>query len=69
MEKRWQNAHFLMNMECNNISNINELRYAEDAGQEICDITHKLLVRGKDVIRVMGLPITRCAMSLTCCWS
>ncbi len=33
---------------------------------QICNVTHNLLVIGKDVIR---LPFTKCAMSLTFCWS
>ena len=36
----------------------------ETAFHKICNITHKLLV-----IDVMTLPFTKCAMSLTDCWS
>ncbi len=33
------------------------------------NVTHILLVVGKDVMRVMTLPFTECGMSLTNCWS
>ena len=64
-------------------------RCDETALQKMCNVTHSLLVIGKEVMRrlpftkmcndthmllvigkdVMGLPFTKCAMSLTCCWS
>ena len=43
---------------------IHELRYAENAGQEIFNVTHKLSVKGKDMMR---LHFTKSAMSLTSC--
>ena len=41
-------------------------RCDETALHKMCNVTHLLLVMGKDVMR---LPFTKCAMSLTCCWS
>src|SRR6266576_2495101 len=41
-------------------------RCDESAFHKICNITHSLLVRGKDMVR---LPFTKCAMSLTTCLS
>ena len=67
MEKIWQHAYFLICL--NDILNINELKCAENACQKMFhQATHKLLVKGKNVMR---LPFTECAtgMSLTCCWS
>jgi len=38
----------------------------EAAFHKMWNVTHSLLVTGKDVMR---LPFTKCAMSLTSCWS
>ena len=40
-------------------------RCDETAFHRICNVPHKLLVIGKDMMR---LPFTKCAMSLTPCW-
>ena len=39
-------------------------RCGETMLHKMCNVTHKLLVMGKYVMR---LPFTKCAMSLTCC--
>ena len=61
-------------------------RYDETGVHIMCNVTHHLLVKGKDVLRllkmcnathilfargkdVMRMPFTKCAMSLTSCWS
>src|SRR6266550_381291 len=44
-------------------------RCDETAFHTMCNLTHFLLVIGKDVMRVMRLPFTKCAISLTSCWS
>ncbi len=42
-----QYAHFLMYRGCNDASYIDELRYVENVGDKVCDVTYKLLVKGK----------------------
>ena len=62
MEKIWQHTHFLIGICYNNISNIHELRYAENASQKIGNVTHKLLVKVKEMMR---LPSTKCTIHVT----
>ena len=42
------------------ISNIHEMKYAENADQKCCDVTHKLLAIGKDVTVRLSLTKVQC---------
>ena len=52
--------------QCHSLAVGDRKRCNETAFHKMCNVTHKLLVIGKDVMR---LSFTKCAMSLTTCWS
>ena len=57
---------FSQNMQHHSLSVGHKNRCNETAFHKMCNVTHKLLTIGKDV---MGLLFTKCAMSLTSCQS
>ena len=60
-EKMWWDC-LSPNVQCNSLPVSHRKRCDEAAFHKICNVTHKLLVIAKDVMR---LPFTTCTMSLT----
>ena len=54
------------NVQCHSLADDHGKRCHETTFHTMCNITHSLLIMVKDVMR---LPFTKCARSLTSCWS